>query len=706
MFPALASGGRLHVISHDLAMDGALYAEAARRHPIDVLKITPSHLSALLAGGGAAVLPRRYLVTGGEASTWKLVDQVRATSGLRWINHYGPTETTVGSLTLDLDLEDPQVRPHTEVVPIGRPIANTRLYVLDEERRPVAPSEIGELYIAGAGVTTGYLKQPDKTAERFLPEPGRSDGRMYRTGDRVRQLPNGAIEFLGRVDHQVKIRGFRVELGEIEATLAKCPGVREAVVVAREGRSQELRLIAYVVAAPGAALDVRQVRAHLRAALPEQMVPAIIMEIPKLPLTPNGKVDRKALPEPEADVATESAERPPAAAGPAAAEDGLEEQIGQVWKQLLGARRISADDSFFDLGGDSLTALHMLAGVRARTGKVVPSQVLFQNPTVRGLLDYIRRGGQTGFRSLVTLRETGSRPPLFCVHGGGGEVYWYRSLADRLGPDQPFHALQARREDDGTVQTRRVEQMATYYLEEVQGVQPHGPYFLAGASFGGKVAFEMAQMLLAQGERVALLAMFDTWGPGYPQLRSDIGPIRRRAFWLHQRVGHHVGSLWYLEAKDRLPYLKDKARRAWLESKWAVQDFVKERRRRQAEARGEDPGKLAIPSSFIKEASDHYVARPYPGKVFLYRSNRQQLDFVPSHALGWDSVVSDLEIHDVPGIHATMVVEPRVRFLVEKFAPVLERAQREAAGAPSASPTRRAAPAPAVAAGARAESAG
>ncbi len=456
IFPALMSGGTLHVIDYETAMDGNLFAAYGKKHPIDVLKITPSHLGALLAIPDAAdVLPRRYLVTGGEASTWPLVAKVRSLSSLRWINHYGPTETTIGSLTFDLDVEEASVKEVTATVPIGRPIANTRLYVLDEARQPVARGEPGELYIAGRGVTSGYLKQPARTAERFLPEcsfdPERRgfDRRMYWTGDRVREVPGGAIEFLGRADDQIKIRGFRVELGEIEAVLRKHPDLGHVVVVAREMRPQDLRIVAYFVAAPGKQLAAAALQQLAREHLAEAMVPSTFVELPALPLTANGKVDKKALPRPDDDgaglpPAESAAQADPSRSAPA---DDLEAQITAIWKTILGLRHIAPSKSFFEIGGHSLSAVHMLAEVQKRVGKRVPNQVMLEAPTIQGVVAFLRHGGSSkARRSLVPIQPKGSRPPLFCIHGGGGEVFWYRDISRRLGPP---------RRADGDVLPRR-----------------------------------------------------------------------------------------------------------------------------------------------------------------------------------------------------------------------------------------------------------
>ena len=681
IFPSLAFGGTLHVIDHDMALDGDLYAAYAREKRIDVLKITPSHLGALMAAqDGKDVLPRRILVTGGEASTWGLVDRVRSMSPLRWINHYGPTETTIGSLTFDLDEAD-TIRHIAATVPIGRPIANTVVHVLDENGKEVPEGEPGELFIGGAGVTSGYVKQPERTAERFSKDPfvADPDAKMYRTGDRVRVLPGGAIEFLGRVDFQVKIRGHRVELGEIEAVLRGHEGVREVVVVAREIRPLDLRIIAYVVpkAEP---FDTAGLRALAKEKLPDHMVPSSFVTLAALPLNPNGKVDRKALPDPFAAEPAAERESPAASFKGDVGGESLEEQIREIWRAQLNVRNIGLDDSFFDIGGHSLAAIHMLAELHKRTGKRLPNAVLFHAPTIRGIAEALRRAGATPlFRSLVPMQPKGKRPPLFCVHGGGGHVFWYKDLARRLGDDQPFYGLQYRLEDDGRVHTNRVEQMAHYYLEEIRAAFPKGPYYLSGASFGGKVAYEMARNLRAQGETVALLAMFDTWGPDYPTRDPNISKANRVAQALYQRFDHHIGALWMLESGTRVPYVREKLHYGYQELLGEIEVKAIAVQRWTYEARGRAdsiPADLQERPGFIREASEAYVAPPYDGDVHLFRSKLQPPGCKYDESLGWSKVVrGKLTIQELPGMHATMVTEPRVRFLVEALRPVLEEAQ-------------------------------
>jgi amino acid adenylation domain-containing protein len=382
VFPSLASGGGLHLISPTAAMDAAAFLQYAEDHPLDVLKITPSHLRALLTGdemGGA--LPRRWLVLGGEATSWDLVARVRSLGSCEIMNHYGPTETTVGSCTFVVG-EPPASDGPT--VPIGRPIANTRAYVLDTMLQPVPPGVPGELCIGGAGVSLGYVGRPDLTAAVFVPDPFAPEERIYRTGDRMQMLADGSIEFLGRVDDQVKIRGYRVEPGEVEQALGRHPAVRQAAVVASDDAHGELRLVAYVVSPDSPATD--ELRSFLGTSLPDYMVPSLFVSVDSLPLTASGKVDRQKLPEPTESGSAEAYVAP---------ETPLEEQLAALFAEVLGVERVGVTANFFDLGGHSLLATQVIARVRSDIGVELPLHSIFISPTVSELAHQVvsLRGG-------------------------------------------------------------------------------------------------------------------------------------------------------------------------------------------------------------------------------------------------------------------------------------------------------------------------
>jgi amino acid adenylation domain-containing protein len=377
IYAALLSGGCLHVIKHETAADSQRMREYTAKHPVDVLKIVPSHLAALLDGGGNGVLPRRILVTGGETLTRHLVEKVVACGAdCEIVNHYGPTETTVGSLTLrlkDYDWRD----CGSENIPLGRPIANTRLYILDARLEPVPVGVTGELFIAGNGVAAGYLNQPELTAQRFLPDTfsGEMNAVMYRTGDLARYLPDGNVEFLGRADDQVKIRGFRIELGEIQSAVERYPNVKEAIVLARADESGEKRLVAYVVARAGT-IDVDRLRGHLREELPDYMVPSAVVTLNRLPLTDNGKIDRQAL----------SAYEVLAAAKPyVAPRTPTEITVAEIWQEVLHRGQVGVDDDFFEIGGHSLVATQIASRLREHLSISVGVRLLFDNTTVGAL---------------------------------------------------------------------------------------------------------------------------------------------------------------------------------------------------------------------------------------------------------------------------------------------------------------------------------
>jgi amino acid adenylation domain-containing protein len=380
IFPALATGGCLHVVSQGRAESPALLSEYFARERIDVLKIVPSHLAALHSGRAPqSVMPRRRLILGGEASRLDWIERLRAVAPqCRIHNHYGPTEATVGVLTYRVGAQLPATQ--TGTLPLGRALPGSTIYLLDGEGRPVAAGEKGELCIGGRGIARGYLNRPELAAGRFVADAFSSEpgARMYRTGDLARALPQGDIEFCGRVDHQVKVHGYRVELGEIEALLRAHGAVRDAVVLAREDASGDKRLVAFVAAQ----LSPSALREHLRERLPPYMVPAAFMLMEKLPLTPNGKIDRQALERLAGEVSG------PAGAS-SAARGATEQTLASIWRELLDVGSVGVDDDVFDLGAHSLMAMRALGRIRDAFGVDLTLRSLFERPTIGGLAEII-----------------------------------------------------------------------------------------------------------------------------------------------------------------------------------------------------------------------------------------------------------------------------------------------------------------------------
>jgi amino acid adenylation domain-containing protein len=406
IFPALATGGTLHVLSQESASDPEAASAYFERHPVDCLKIVPSHLASLLeTARPERVLPRRRLVVGGEASRRDWIRQIRELApACRVLNHYGPTETTVGVLAAEAD------RPRgegawTDTVPLGTSLAHARVYLLDPCLRTVAEEVAGEIAIGGAAVARGYLGHPALTAERFVPDPWSVEpgGRMYRTGDLARWLPWGELEFLGRIDHQVKVRGYRVELGEIEQVLRSHARVREAVVVVHEKAAGDVRLVAYLVLAAGGSEGgpgARELREHVGSKLPEPMIPSAFVRLSQLPLSPNGKVDRRALAQREL---AEEARPWTAPCTP------VEEIVAEIWSEVLRLERVGVEESFFELGGHSLLATQVVSRVRESFGVELPLRSLFEAPTVRGLAARVE-GARGGFVPPPIERADRGRP--------------------------------------------------------------------------------------------------------------------------------------------------------------------------------------------------------------------------------------------------------------------------------------------------------
>ncbi len=548
LYLPLLVGARIVLANRQQAMDGGWLQRELDQGRVTVMQATPATWRMVLqfgwqGGRGVKVL------CGGEALPRELAQELLSRAGSVW-NVYGPTETTIWS-TLE------RVRSAERTISLGRPIANTQVYVLDLNREPVPVGIPGELYLGGMGLARGYRGQPQLTAERFVSNPFREGERLYRTGDQVKWLPDGRLDYVGRIDYQVKLRGFRIELGEIETLLADDPTVKQAVVIVREDTPGDKRLVAYVVARNGATCDPQALRRALRDMVPDYMVPAAIVPLQEFPLTPNGKVDRASLPAPSAEPVHDAAQ----AVEP---RNRIELQLVAIWEQVLGITPIGVRDNFFALGGYSLLALRMFSAIEQTFGKRLPMAVLFQAPTIEQLADVLADEGCTvRWRSLVAIQPEGKKSPFFAVPGVGGNVLVFARLAKLLGDDQPFYGLQARGLDGREKPFMRVEEMAAHYIDEIRSVQPRGPYLIGGTCTGGLAAYEIAQQLTAQGEAV-ILAVMESWHP-----RSYLTHWSRPPYllWPILFVGMKIST--YLRLMRRLPtrdwaaFWKGKLKRIW-----------------------------------------------------------------------------------------------------------------------------------------------
>ncbi|WP_064504808.1 non-ribosomal peptide synthetase [Frateuria defendens] len=496
LYLPLRVGARVVMASSEAVRHPPMLARLIQRSRATHMQATPSLWRILLASPETR-LDGVHAMVGGEALSAELAGKLRRMAA-RLTQFYGPTETTVWSTAFEVGAVG------AEAPPIGRPILNTRLYVLDASRQPVMTGAIGELYIGGDGVAKGYLNRPELTAERFPLDPFAADGRrMYRTGDLVRWRDDGVLEFIGRADDQVKIRGHRVEPGEIESQLARFPGVAEAAVAAHRDPDGTASLAGYLVARPGLALDLGAVRGHLSGQLPEYMIPASLQVLDALPLTPNGKLDRKALPVPErgSDVAY---------AEPVTA---VEKKLASLWQDVLGLERVGLHDNFFELGGDSLSAAEMIARFSGHFAVELPLGSLFEASTIAGLAAYLQRAESANdpLGAVLPLRPARQERPLFCIHPVVGLSWGYASLLRHLEARLPVYGLQSRSLRGDSALPASIEAIAADYIAQIRRIQPAGPYRLLGWSLGGLIGHAITAQLEAQGQRVELLAILDAY---------------------------------------------------------------------------------------------------------------------------------------------------------------------------------------------------
>jgi len=664
ILPTLIAGARLVVMGTYVWHPAEFYRNIAELG-LTVLNLPTAYWQELAREWAGAAVPisdvrPRLIIVGGDTMLPDALDLWRRTplSSVRLLNAYGPTETTITATAFEIEPGTGEGATSLQV-PIGRPLPNRAIYILDRHGNPVPIGVRGHLHIGGRGLARGYLNRPDLTAEKFIPDPFRAEpgARMYRTGDLARYRADGNIEFFGRVDHQVKIRGFRIELGEIESVLRQHPGVRDAVVLAREEIPGEKRLVAYAIAdAP--ADDLRR---FLKEKLPAFMVPATVVLLDAFPMAPNGKVDRQALPAPDRT-------RPALEKAFVAPRDKLERQLAQIWGDVLGVQPIGMNDDFFELGGNSLMAVRLFALIEKELQRRLPLAAVFQGATIENLAAILRQQPAAGPRSsLVAIRPGGSKRPLFLVHPAGGHVFPYLHLAPLLDPDQPFYGLQAQGIDDGREPHTRIEDMAAHYIQALQTVQPDGPYLLGGWSMGGVVAFEMAQQLLDQGQRVALLALLDgripTADEAFPADDAEAVSLVKRYFGASFAATESVAAL---PKDEQMALVLQQAKNAGLIP---------------AELDISEAGRFVDILRSNLRATQAYELRRYPGRIEFFKAREAPADAPPDPTMGWSEWAGGgVEVHVVPGNHASMMYAPHVEVLAKALTLCLDQAQAAAAG--------------------------
>ncbi|HMQ76697.1 MAG TPA: amino acid adenylation domain-containing protein [Flavobacteriales bacterium] len=573
----------------------------------------------------------KHILTGGDVLSVPHVRKALKALGPNvLINGYGPTENTTFTCCFPINSE----AGITDSVPIGFPLNNTTVHVLDEQGAPVPVGRKGELYTGGDGVALGYWKRDDLTAEKFVDDPfsGRSGAKLYRTGDIVRWQDDGSIAFIGRADGQVKIRGFRIELGEIENALNDVAAVKDKVVVARQDGPGEKQLVCYVVPADArdhgdperraALLD--RAREHLRGRLPGHMVPTAFVVMADLPLTANGKIDRRALPAPADQPRARKEER-------TAPRNDHERALAGIWGRVLHATDIGVHDDFFDLGGHSLIGIQLLGLVEQQFNRTLPLKSLFEAPTIAQFAELLQGDGAVhDWKNLSLIQPQGAAPPLFCVHGDEASHF----LPKYLGNDRPFYAFFHQGEDGKVIRHTTVEDIARFFISELKQARPHGPYLLCGYSFGGIVAYEMAQQLTAMGDEVPYLAVIDAYSPALhgEAIASDLkfyDPIKKAV--LRALVARFLRNGGTVPERFRNFHIIDTYDRAAMA----------------------------------------YVPRPYAGKLTVMKAERSW----GPRQMGWEHLAKGgLEVRMVPGDHYDLIKEPNVGALANELRLTMERA--------------------------------
>jgi amino acid adenylation domain-containing protein len=653
LFLPLLTGAQIVLTDTITAKDGRALLDLAIREEISIMQATPYTWRMMLEVGWDKKLPMKILC-GGEALPKDLINKLTARCSELW-NMFGPTETTVWS-TLKHIKNDVDIT-------IGKPIANTQVYILDEKLAEVADGTIGEIFIGGDGVALGYLNRLELTNERFVDNPFTeiADDKMYRTGDLGKITPAGEIQCLGRIDHQVKVRGYRIELEEIEHALTKQHNVKEAVVVAREDRPGDPRLVGYIVlpAEETAVADLKLLtdvwQRELLQVLPEYMVPDDFVLVEAIPITPNGKIDRKALPMPDYS----QINRTDTYVAPRTDNEKL---VAGIWEEFMGLKEISIHDNFFELGGRSLIAVRIMARLEKETGKRLPLATLFEHSTVEKLAArLIVDDSAITWQSLVPIKPKGNKMPLYIVHGAGLNVLLFNALAMNMDDDQPVYGLQAKGLNGIDKPLDVMEDIATNYIAEIIEHDPIGPYALAGYSLGGMIAYEMAKQMLAMGKNVKMLAMFDTYADQTQKFDTPVKKAIKNTWTLIKQIAY-TGVLFVEDPKRTIEYKsREIGRRIKRINKKLFPDKVKKK-----DVFSEYNDEINETSA---AAQRNYLLTPIDMKLELFRAKKKTFYMDDFKYLGWIPYAKKgVNVYEIPGEHNTIFAPPNDK----QFATVLQ----------------------------------
>ncbi len=646
----------------------------------------------------------RQIFTGGDALSPQVVSKLaQDLPDCQLINTYSLPENT------GLTCYNPAViLPSTNAsISIGRAIAHSQTFILDRYNQPVPIGIVGNLYIGGDKLAQDYFNRPELTASKFINHPfdPKPEARLYQTGDLARYLPDGSIELVGRADAIAKIYGLQIEVARIETALSQHPDIWESLVVIQPDAAAQEILTAYIVPLTNQTLSLTEIYNFIKQKVPAHMVPAAYILMVALPLTADGTIDVHALPLPDLSCQ-------PGSTTFVAAHDELETQLTQIWETTLNIRSISITDNFFDLGGNSLTAVRLFAQIATTFAKNLPLSILLKAPTIEQLAIVIRQDLAPEIWSpLVELQKGSSKQALFCIHGGGFNVLIYRDLSLNLDPAQTVYGLQARGLDNDRPLVDRLEEMAADYIHEIQRVQTEGPYLLAGLSNGGHIALEMAQQLQASGQTVNLVAMFDSYGPEgiklldpFPRFLSSLLYVLKysvpRSIVQSRQSGQNAIASKLKNAIDKLFIAKDTSIAPAQDSgenlehqdtaNTSENSIERNLNRLSSYVLEHSPWAFFSPSAQLKDSNDSvastlknleesyrkaykaYDPQPYQGKIVVFRAMEAPPGYQLAPKLGWDKIAKDgVEIHKIPGDHTSIMESP---ILAKKMKVCLEQA--------------------------------